>query len=80
MDTVEVIVINTGILRECLTPGETDGNVLLSGPVAEARGTSVDTGKVVVVVGHGDDLILGTVALGVTNEGCQPVLFGCQSQ
>jgi len=49
---------------------------LLASPVAEARGTGVDTGKVVVVVGDGDGLVLGPVAFGVTNNGCQPVLPG----
>jgi len=50
---------------------------LLACAVAEAWGTGVDTGKVVVVVGDGDDLILYLVAFSVTNKGCQPVLSGC---
>jgi len=55
------------------------GTILLASPVTEGWGTGVDTGKVVVVVGDGDDLVLGPVAIGVTNEGSQPVLSGCQS-
>jgi len=50
---------------------------LLASSEAEARSTSVDSSKIVVVVGRSDDLVLGAVVIGVTNEGCQPVLFGC---
>ena len=50
---------------------------LLASPVAEAWGTGVDTGKVIMVVGDGDGLVLGPVSFGMTNKGCQPVLSGC---
>lgn len=49
---------------------------LLASPIAEGWGTGVDTGKVVVVVRDSDNLVLGPIAFGMTNKGCQPVLSG----
>lgn len=50
-------------------------NGLLPSSEAETRGTSIDTGKVVVVICDSYGLVLSAVVVGVTNEGGQPVLF-----
>lgn len=49
---------------------------LLASPEADGWGTRVDIGKVVVVVGDGGGLVLSAVVVGVTDEGCLPVLAG----
>lgn len=50
---------------------------LLASSKTDGRGTTVEAGEVVVVVGDSDSLVLCAVAVGVTNEGCLPVLFDC---
>jgi len=55
---------------------QTETNLLASSE-AEGWDARVKLGEVVVVVGDGDGLVLSPVVIGVTNEGCLPVLAGC---
>lgn len=52
-------------------------NNLLAMSTADGWGTGIHMGEVVVVVSYGDGIVLPAVTVGVTNEGCLPVLVDC---
>ena len=76
VDSVEVVVVNAGILRERQRRDRRTETSLLASSEAEGWGARVEMGKVVVVEGDAEGLILPPIVVRVTNEGCLPVLAG----